>query len=56
MKEAVASMKKLSSEIHALDIGTKSGILAMMVSRAGTCDVAACEVFQPMTFISQKVI
>lgn len=56
LKEAVASMKKLSSEIHALDIGTGSGILAMMASRAGACDVTACEVFQPMAFIAQKVI
>ena len=56
LREAVASMKKLSSEIHALDIGTGSGILAMMASRAGACDVTACEVFQPMAFIAQKVI
>ena len=54
LKEAVASMKKLSSEIHALDTGTRSGILAMMVSRAGTCDVAAVRYFSQWLLYPRK--
>eukprot|EP01147_Barroeca_monosierra_P008531 gene8531-978_t len=39
-----------------LDIGTGTGLLAMMAARAGACNVYACEVFSPMCMVAGTCI
>ena len=41
---AVAKVKASKREPHVLDIGTGTGLLAMMAAKAGATRVTACEV------------
>ncbi len=41
--------------MHVLDIGTGTGLLAMMASRAGADSVTAVEVFRPMASLARRV-
>ena len=41
---------------HVLDIGTGSGLLAMMAARAGAAHVTACEVSAPVAAIAGKIV
>ena len=41
---------------HVLEIGTGSGLLAMMAARAGAKRVTTCEMSQPLAAVARKVI
>ncbi len=41
---------------HVLDIGTGTGLLAMMAAREGACRVTACEAYAPMASVAVQVI
>ena len=48
LKRAVARVKALGREPHVLDIGTGTGLLALMAAKAGATRVTACEVWEGM--------
>lgn len=41
---------------HVLDIGTGSGLLAMMAARGGAKKVTTCEMVKPLAMIARKII
>ncbi len=45
-------MKSENKRVHVLDIGTGTGLLAMMAVRCGADKVTACEAFKPMIQVS----
>ncbi|XP_058066813.1 protein arginine N-methyltransferase 7 [Anopheles bellator] len=52
----IAKLHKNGREAHVLDIGTGSGLLAMMAVRAGADSVVACEAFRPMAECAERVL
>ncbi|KAI9581497.1 protein arginine N-methyltransferase 7 [Glossina fuscipes] len=56
IKKMVASMRAEGQEVHVLDIGTGTGILAMMAWHAGADTVTACEAFIPMANCAEKIL
>ncbi len=44
LEKAIDAVKKQGREPHVLDIGTGTGLLAMMAAKAGATRVTACEV------------
>ena len=44
LERAVARVKATGREPHVLDIGTGTGLLALMAAKAGATRVTACEV------------
>jgi protein arginine N-methyltransferase 7 len=47
---------RLSGGPHVLDIGTGTGLLAMMAARSGAKKVTACEMFSPLATLAEKII
>ena len=41
---------------HVLEIGTGSGLLAMMAARAGASQVTTCEMVKPLATIARKIV
>ncbi|EDV98353.1 protein arginine N-methyltransferase 7 isoform X1 [Drosophila grimshawi] len=56
LRKTIAAMREAGREVHVLDIGTGTGILAMMALRAGADTVTACEAFMPMANCAQRIL
>jgi protein arginine N-methyltransferase 7 len=44
LKKAIKKMRAAGKKVHVLDIGTGTGLLAMLAARAGADTIVACEV------------
>lgn len=51
-----AIKKAVSSDDVVLDIGTGSGLLAMMAARAGAGHVVGCEIIEPLADVARKIV
>ena len=56
LKIAIEKKRKLGEKVHVLDIGTGTGLLAMMGAKLGADTVTAIEEFGPMYNCAKKVI
>ncbi|VDD75783.1 unnamed protein product [Mesocestoides corti] len=56
IRHVITAMKTKGQEVHVLDIGTGSGLLAMMAARAGADSVVACEAFAPVAKCARRII
>ncbi|XP_071451917.1 protein arginine N-methyltransferase 7 isoform X2 [Hetaerina americana] len=56
VKAAVQKMHELGKSAHVLDIGTGTGLLAMMAANCGADSVVACEAFPPMAKCARRII
>lgn len=45
LKKEINRLHKANKKVHVLDIGTGTGLLAMMAAKCGADSVYACEVF-----------
>jgi protein arginine N-methyltransferase 7 len=52
---AVAARKAADGEVHALDVGTGTGVLALLAARAGADSVVACDLHQSLCDVARKV-
>jgi protein arginine N-methyltransferase 7 len=50
----IAKKKAAGEEVHALDLGTGSGLLAMMCARAGADSVVAPELHQALVACARR--
>ncbi|XP_054287792.1 protein arginine N-methyltransferase 7-like [Macrosteles quadrilineatus] len=53
---AIDQLHKEGKEAHVLDIGTGTGLLAMMAARCGADTIHACEAFEPISKCAERVI
>ncbi|KAJ1529336.1 hypothetical protein ONE63_006126 [Megalurothrips usitatus] len=56
LESAIKTMHENGKPAHVLDIGTGTGLLAMMAARAGADSVVACEAFEPVGRCAQQII
>lgn len=56
LRTAIQRMHAAGREAHVLDIGTGTGILAMMAVRCGADSVHACEAFRPMADCAARIM
>ncbi|CAN7991097.1 unnamed protein product [Ixodes hexagonus] len=56
LREAMDSVKSRGERVKVLDIGTGSGLLAMMAANYGADSVHACEAFTPVALRARQVI
>jgi hypothetical protein len=56
LNRAIERFHSESSAVHVFDIGTGSGLLAMMACSAGAHDVTACECFAPVARSAARCI
>lgn len=45
LKKEITRLHKANKKVHVLDIGTGTGLLAMMAAKCGADSVYACEVY-----------
>ncbi|KAL9975281.1 hypothetical protein ACROYT_G012431 [Oculina patagonica] len=55
-KDAVKKLKDGGKNVHMLDIGTGTGLLAMMAARSGADKATACEAFEPIAKVASKIV
>lgn len=56
LREAIEIMKKRGKKANVLDIGTGTGLLAMLAARHGADSVVTVESFSPISQIARKII
>ena len=56
LKSAIEKKRKEGEKVHVLDIGTGTGLLAMMGAKLGADEVTAIEEFAPMYRCAKKII
>uniref|UniRef100_A0A1X7T7D2 Methyltransferase domain-containing protein n=1 Tax=Amphimedon queenslandica TaxID=400682 RepID=A0A1X7T7D2_AMPQE len=56
LRWAICHWESKGVEPLVLDIGTGTGLLAMMAGRWGATNIAACEVLSPMVKIAKEVV
>lgn len=56
LQKAILSLRDKGEKVHVLDIGTGTGLLAMMGANANADLVTACETFQPMVTCATEVM
>lgn len=56
LKKAIDKRHSKGEKAHVLDIGTGTGLLAMLAVRHGADSVVACEMFAPVAACASKII
>lgn len=56
IKEAIETMKSRGKRANVLDIGTGTGLLAMLAAQYGADTVTTIEAFSPVSHIARKII
>ncbi|XP_050436521.1 protein arginine N-methyltransferase 7 [Adelges cooleyi] len=56
LKKEITRLHKANKEVHVLDIGTGTGLLAMMAAKCGADSVYACEEFEESFKCAKEII
>lgn len=56
LKEAIENTQKKGKKANVLDIGTGTGLLAMLAAKHGADSVVTIEAFSPVSHIARKII
>ena len=54
IQRAVAERKARDGEVHALDMGAGTGVLAMLAAQAGASSVVACDLHESLCDVARK--